>query len=790
MFKNYLRSAFRFLSRNKIYAGINVLGLSIALGVSFIILLFIINELSYNHVHKKRDRVFRVVNYYTELKQMFAGTPYIMVSTLKEEFPQIEKAVNTRSVHGTSIKLNNEYINVDWVVGTTSDIFDVFTIPLVGNTSKTGLLDDPNSMVISREIAEKFFPAQDVLGKNVTAMVNNTEQVFKITGVFENLPLNSTFRTNCMIHSTWTLGPINKAMGVENADTGWEHDFWNTWILLYDKQDEGTINSRFADIEKTHLAEGMDWKFSLQSLKDVYLRSENIANAGIQGNPGNIKIFGFIGLLIILVASTNYIILSTAVSAGRSKEIGIRKTIGASGQNIKKQMLAESILLSFLVLPIAVILMFNSLPVAEKLFQTNLQIITSNIPFYIVVYFGLAIIIGLLSGIYTSAWLSRLKVTSILKNPVLVGKRKQLTRSALISVQLIIFCSFVASTLIIRSQYNFALKNNSGYDTSDILLVDVGWDFNGYDAFLNDIKSNPMVIDAAGAMEGIPARSYTISTYPHFKDKEVKVRVEIMAIDFDYLKTLGIQVIEGRDFSREFGNDLVNSVITNESAIKQLGMEDPIGKEWGGKTIIGVVKDFNLHSIHTVVPPLRIILGEDDLNQIAIKVQPGMMSEVLPFLKESWGKITTDSPLRYSPIEEAISELYSSEKNLSTIVSIFALFTLLIASFGLFGLTLFVAKSRTKEIGIKKVFGSSQSNIVGLFVKNNLVIVTISALLSVPVTYYAMSRWLSGYAYHTGVNWWFFVVAFFLAALVVLLTIIYHSWKAARKNPVEALRYE
>jgi putative ABC transport system permease protein len=492
----------------------------------------------------------------------------------------------------------------------------------------------------------------------------------------------------------------------------------------------------------------------------------------------------------VLVAAINYIILSTAVSTGRRQEIGIRKTFGAINRSIKNQLLSESILMALIVLPIALVLMRIALPYAGKLFQTKLSIISSNIVVYISVYLALTIIIGVVSGLYASSYLSGLKVMDILKSTSRTGKKKQFFRSILIVLQLVIFCSFVSGTLIIRSQYKYALNKDLGYYNSDILLIELGRDFKGYSAYINSIKSNPNVIMAGGVMDGLPMQGSMSTMYPHSQDKTLKVKVEGLAVDYDFVQTMGIKVLKGREFSQDFGSDLKQSAMLNETAVKELGITDPIGKLIGNQTIIGIVKDFNLHSIHSDIPPLIIDMTDKYIQQVAVHYKPGSLVSILPMLESEWKKAAPDRPFRFTAIEDMIRNIYSSERNLSTIVSIFALFTLLIAVFGLFGLTLFVARSRIKEIGIKKAFGSSEQSIVYSFLINNLILVIAAALLSVPVTFYFMSKWLNNFAFKVSISWWVFVISFAVAALVVLFTVYFHSYKASRINPVDALRHE
>ncbi len=790
MIKNYLKTALRFLKNNKIFAGINMFGLSIALAASFIILLYVINELSYDHCHKNRNQVYRVVNYYIDSKSTFSGTPYVLAKTLKDEFAQVEKSVNTRNIGGIKLRLGEEMMNVIGAVATSPDVFDIFTIPLLEGSQGSGLLNDPGSIVLSRELAEKFFPGQNATGQKITGSINNIAQVFVVTGVFENIPVNSTFKARCFVHSKWTVDDINKSFKITNAEVSWHHDFWITWVKLSKDGKAADLEQEFRSLETKYIGEKPVKNFSLQRLSDVYLYSEKVANTGIKGNLKNIRLFSAIAFLIVLVAAVNYIILSTAVSTGRLKEIGIRKTNGADSYNIKKQLLSESVLLAILVLPIAVLIMWLALPLAGNLFQTRLQVIGSNVLIYALVYVLLTLVIGIASGIYTSAYLSRLKVMDILKNSTATGRRKQTIRSSLVVVQLVIFCAFVSCALIIWAQYQYSLKKDPGYQNSNILLVDLGRGFKGYSAYINSIKANSNVISAAGAMEGVPMMGSMVMMSPHFQDKTQKVKVEGMAVDFNFLKTMGISVIDGREFSEEFGSDLKQSCLVNETAVKQLGISDPVGKQLMGKNIIGLVKDFNLHAIRSDIPPLMISMTDQYISQVAVNYKPSTLAVILPVLESEWKKAAPDRPFRYSTIEETTERLYASEKNLSTIVSIFALFTLLIAAFGLFGLTLFTARARTKEIGIRKVFGSSEQTIVYSFLKSNTLLVLIASLLAVPVTFYFMTNWLNGFSYHTTISWWVFMVAFAVSAIVVLLTVFYHSWRASRINPVKALRYE
>ena len=563
MFKNYLTSALRFLKRNKLFAGINIIGLSLALAASFIILLFVINELSYNTGFKNRKQIYRVLNYNTEVKITDEGSPYVLTKSIKDEFPQVKFVAPTRNMREFSIKLNEEFIPVQNVVGTNSEVLKIFNIPVTGLQENS--LDEPNSIVLSEEQAQKFFPDEDPVGKDLIAKVNDKEEVFVVKGVFEDIPVNSTLQADCFINAKWALLKIKD----KNAETSWHSSYWQTWLLLDKNATSASLDEQFRALEKKVYGEEDHFDFSVQNLPEVYLGSQEINSGFPKGNLKNFRIFSTIAVLIIIVAAFNYIILSTAVSTGRAKEIGIRKTNGANTQSIRKQLLTESVVLSMLVLPVALLLAWQGKPYAEELFQTKLMIIQSNIALYIIFYVALTLFIGLASGLYTSSFLTKLNVIHILNNSIKTGKRKSMIRFVQIVVQLIIFCFFVSSTLIIRSQYKYALEKDPGYYNEDILFVDMGRNSQNSVAFINNIKTYPDVISAGGAIEALPMINFWPYPMELPDDKSKKVPIELLAVDFDFIETMGIKVLKGRKFSREFG-DTENSYILNEKAVKDL----------------------------------------------------------------------------------------------------------------------------------------------------------------------------------------------------------------------------
>ncbi|MBI9067456.1 MAG: FtsX-like permease family protein [Salinivirgaceae bacterium] len=603
-----------------------------------------------------------------------------------------------------------------------------------------------------------------------------------------DIPKNSTLQADCFINDFWSIDEINKAFNIENSDISWEHDFWTTWIIVNPNIDIKSIEYQLEELLPKHF-DNPNRNYSLQCLSDVYLHSSQITNTGAKGDIDNLKFLIVIAFLIILIATINYIILSTVITSARAKEIFIRKLFGAKKKHINFQFLMDSTLIVLMVFPIAIVLMLISLPFIDKLFQAQILIIKSNVAVFLLISFSATLLVATFSSFIIPLILSKLKLFSINKSSNIVGRKKHLFQRFLIITQLVIFCSFVTCTLLVRSQYNYALKIDPGFYNQNIILINV-YNSKGYKAFLNIIETNPYVIKTSGAMLKLPSGGSMAIMLPHSQKGDQKIKVEKFDIDFGYLETMGLKLIKGRDFSRQFGNDLQNSCILNETAVKQLGITKPIGKQLGYYNVIGVVKDFNLHSIHNDIPPLMITLTEDYIAQAVISYRPGNLNNLIPFVKESWEEIFPEKIFAYSRIEDLVEQMYSNEQRLSIMFSIFTLVAFIVASFGLFGLTLYIAQSRTKEIGIKKVIGCSERSIVFSFIKDNIINVFIATLISIPITVFLMSDWLNSFSYKITIEWWIYGTTFLLTTVLIIITVFTHSYRAAKMNPTLALRLE
>jgi putative ABC transport system permease protein len=786
MFTNYVKTAFRFFKENKVFTTINITGLILALSSSFLMLLYVTNELSYDSSFKNRRRIYRVINYSDDFKKTFAYTPYALANKCKEEIPQIEMAINIRP-QVLLIKVGNSTL-VSKAICTESDVVDLFPLKMIWRLKEKDLLQEKNSILISKSLSEKIFSNQNPVGKEFYAGVgSNKIDVFVVTGVYDDNPVNTTFNPECLINSQWQLEQVNSVFKVSNSNVSWDKDFWTTYLLLSKGASSKLVEEQFSQIESKYLPSWLKNHYKLQNLSDVYLRSAEIENSGLKGDINNVRFYLAIAFLIVLVAVINYIVLSLAMSSKRIKEIGIRKTFGASIDKIRSQILTESSVLALIAMPFAILVLLIILPYSINIFHIKVKILSTNILIYCLVSFSLAFLIGIGSGLYTSTYLSKLSVLEILRNSMYSGRKRPVFRSYLIILQIILFSSFFSSILIIKSQYNFAVNKDLGFYNKNVLFFDIPSKDRHYVSLLNSLKSMPYIISASGVLDGLPMKDSMSSIYKNFQDNGVKVEVESLTTDYNFFETMGIKIADGRDFSKEFGTDLMQSVILNETAVKSLGIVNPIGKKMGNKTIIGVVKDFNLHSIHTKIPPLQIYLSDDLITQIVIHYKDGTLDALIPAIKSEWQK-NYHIAFNYTTIDKTIENLYGPEKNMGIIVLIFTILILFITSLGLFGITLFTIKARIREFGIRKVFGSSEKSIIFINLKRYFILALFASIISLPVTIYVMGKWLENFAYKTNIRWEIFVVSFVVSTSIIISTVITFSVKLSHFSVVEALK--
>jgi putative ABC transport system permease protein len=785
----HIRTAFKFLKKNRLFALINTIGFSIALTVAAIVLMHVVNEFSFNQNHHKKKDIYRILSLYTEINYEHTGSPFVMAETLKKEVPQVDKATNVRRIREFKIIGADTEFKPNNAIGTSSDIFDIFTFRLLSAQSEQNLLAHKNAICLSRSLAMQVFGNINVVGKEVSVEIEEEKHLFVVSAVYDDLPLNSSFRADCLIHNHWGLSSINKTFEIDNAHENWNTDFWHTWILLNANANVDETRDELRRLSERHL-DKKKIAYNLQCLSDVHLKSDHISNAGIKGNLKNVKLLLFIALLIIIVATVNYIILSTALVLKRVKEIAVRKANGAENRDIRRQLFVESMVMVFSMLPLSFLFTTLLLPYTNLLFEKNIVVIDANLGLYFLVFAVLLIIITVSTGFYTSYKLSRINMLLALKNDVFKSGNKNVMSSILIVAQLIIFCSFIFCGLVFYAQYRFAVNADMGFNRQNMLYIPVDEKLGNVNPFVHEIAQNPNIVGVGKTSSTLPTAHSGYLNVPNVQNPEIMVSLAVIDCDPEFIQTLELKIVEGRNFSREQISDKNKVCIMSKKAVQSLGIENPLASKWGELTIVGIVDDFHMHSFHHELDPVIIFYSEAYIEHVAIRYKPGMYDETLKTLESAWKKFYPEHKFESVTIETLFESQYQKEYKTTIIVTLSAILSMMIAILGIFGLTLYFLQQSTKEIGMRKILGSTNLAIAAKYVKRYVLLAVLANCISIPISYIIMREWLTTYSQHIAVFWWIYATTIGLSVVVIALTVFFQAIKASRMNPVEALRYE
>ena len=824
MLKNYFKIAWRNIVRNKATSFINIAGLAIGIASVIFILLYVQDELKYDRFFKHANRVYQV-----NLNGNLDGTDFLTSNSpptvgpaMIMEFPEIESYVRMHRpgdlvVRAQEGKATENYFTEKGVLAVDSNFLQVFTYEMKEGDPAT-CLEKPNSVVITEQAAKKYFGNSNAMGKIL--LLNNERLPFTVTAVLKNIPSQSSFQFDM-------LAPIAAFPAVKRFSWSWVWLQVNTYVKLRDNaatdpESIKELESKFPAMFKKHgatafkrigkpidefIAAGGRWDFKLQPITTVHLYSSGIG--GRLTTLGNIKyvyIFSIIAVFIIILACVNFMNLSTAQSAKRAKEIGIRKVLGSVKTQLIKQFLAEAFLYSFIATLAALVLVllllnpFNQ--IAGKALDFNL--IFTNNGWLIVL--ALCILTGLLAGSYPAFYLTSFKPASVLKGMKLFKSNlgNLFIRNGLVVLQFTISTALIVCTIIVYKQLQYTQSKNLGFDKENIVVITSSNRLgNSEETFRQELTKLPGVINAT-ISTGIPTRENFADTYiPESSNTNEQLAKEIslssFMVDYDFIPTLQIQVLKGRNFSQDFSDSA--SVILNETAVKQIGWKDPVDKylEYPGNNqrfkVIAVVKDFNTQSLHNVVAPFALFHASSKtyglgLTYTSIRVKPGNMNNYLSKIETQWKGFTSDTPFDYTFLDSEFEALYRSEKRMGTIFSIATLLSIFVACLGLFGLAAYTAERRTKEIGVRKVLGASVQTIVVLLSKDFIKLVLIAAVIAFPIAWWYMNEWLKDFAYRIEISWWMFIAAAAVALVITLLTVSFQAIKAAIVNPINSLRTE
>lgn len=785
MIKNYIKIALRNLTKHKGYSLINIAGLAIGMACCILILLWIKDEWSFDRFHENADTIYRVIQdiNFTDHSTTWAITQGPLGPSLKEDFPEI---VNFTRVTGRRFRLTYGDNSFDEVLGMADgSIFEMFTFPLVEGNPQTAL-SDPHSIVLTDEMAKKYFGSENPMGKVLKA---DDQYDFKVTGVLKEFPTNSHFRYDYLI-------PFIFGRELKYTVDNWRNSQFSTYIQIQESIPYQKVVQKISDHLYKKPTIEKDASLNLQPLTRIHLYSSYEFDR-THGDITYVTIFSLIAFFILLIACINFMNLTTARSASRAREVGMRKVAGAYRRDLVRQFYGESILLALIALIFAVGFVALLLPLFNDFAGKELSLGTNGHVQAFFALLGIAMITGIIAGSYPALFLSGFQPANVLKGTLHSGSKGSTFRRVLVVLQFSLTILLIVCTTIVYDQMNFMRNRKLGYEKEHLVYARLRGDMRKqFDAVKEELMKNPNILKVTSSAT-IPTYGYNFSNSlwrweGQNPDEEILMRASF--IDYDYFETFGMEIIEGRNYSKEYSTDPTEALIVNEEAVKVMGMESPIGKRLGigdnQAKIIGVVKNYHFRSLKQEIEPLILILNPAQCWALFARLNSEDVSQSLGHMEKVWGKFAPGYPFSYRFMDEAVDEMYRSEQRIGTIFRYFSILAVFISCLGLFGLASFMAEQRTKEIGIRKVLGATVTNILVLLSKEFTKWILIANIIAWPVAYYAMNKWLQGYAYRINIAVWSFVVAAALALAIALFTVSYQAVRAATANPADALRYE
>jgi putative ABC transport system permease protein len=814
MLGNYLKTAFRNLWRNKGFSAINILGLAIGLGTCLLILIYVTDELSYDRFNVNADRIYRVDN---DIKfggndVSLAVAPAPAGPTLLRDYPEVEKETRFRTNGGRLVKKGNQNIKEESVVLADSTLFEVFTLPMIAGDPHTAL-KEAHTVVITERMARKYFDATaatmaSVVGQTLTI---NDSIPYKVTGVIRNIPSNSHFHFDFFLSLT-------ESAEAKRTDDAWLSGNFQTYIVLKKGIDPKQLEAKFPGMveryvgplvqQAVHISlqefkkSGNVCDFYLTPLRSIHLHSNKIAELDANGSVQYVYTFSAIAVFILLIACVNFMNLSTARSANRAREVGIRKVLGSMRGGLISQFLIESVLISFISLVIALGLAAVLLPLFNSFSGKEMSIGVFFRPWMLPAMLGMVLAVGMLAGSYPAFFLSAFQPIAVLKGKVSSGLRTGWLRNSLVVFQFIISISLLVGTAVVYQQLQYIHTLDVGYNRDQVMIV------NNTDVLGSQARAFEQEVLGMTGVEGATMTGFVptggdgnndaIFLSPDL-DVKKSISTQVWPVDYDYIPVLGMKLVGGRNFSKDFLTDST-AVVVNEAAAKLMQGEKPVGaklyefedlqtKKVREFHVIGVIKNFNFNTLRQVVTPMMLYLGWDQ-GRMSLRIRGGNAHQLAGGIEKLWRKMTPSQPFSYTFMDEEFSNQYSSEQRMGSISLSFSLLAIFIGCLGLFGLTAYAAEQRSREIGIRKVLGATVRGIIVLLSRDFLLLVVIAMLIAFPLSWWAMHHWLQDFAYRVSIGWEVFGLAALLAIGIAMLTVSFQAVRAALTNPVRSLRTE
>jgi putative ABC transport system permease protein len=803
MIHHLFQIAWRNLLKRKFYSFINIAGLAIGMACCLLIAIYIKNELSYDQYHVKRDRIVRVLQTFRSVQDAVNPGPPApedfwvwgcapVGPALQADFPEIEKTVQFMSPLSLLLEHGKKRFQQDNMVCMDSTAFDVFSWKMLYGDPHTALVA-PNSIVLTRKVSEKFFGNSNPVGQSLR--VDNGDN-FLITGVMEDVPPNSQISFNGLISMSTARKQRSDIFG------WWGYVDFYTYLLLKENTDIKSLQAKSAAFVKKHNSNDKGYAIAFEKMNDAYLHSAAIRQPGPTGSRLNVYLFLCIAVFIMLIACINFMNLSTARSLERAKEVGVRKVLGVRPRSLMWQFLFESIVMSVAAAMIAVILARPGVSLIETLSGKDLSYTNFFNPLMIIYTLLFAVIVGIIAGIYPAWFLSGFKPIAVLKGKFNPSGEGISFRKALVVFQFTLSIALIAGTIIVYSQLKYLNRQDLGFQKDQMVIIDFEGDGkveDNIEPIKKAIADQPGVV-AVAASRAVPGE-FLPNAGSQIQGPDGQMRNQdpfIYEIDFDFIPVYKIPLVAGRNYNRSYTTDSAQSMVINEAAAKLFGYAKPadaVGKkfsQWGRNgTVIGVVKDFNFKSLHQAVEPLTLRYGYPyNLNRISVSVKGDNVQATIARLRKTWDRMAPQRPFMYHFLDESFSGQYEADQHFGQLFTFFACLAICIACLGLFGLSTFMAQQRVKEIGVRKVLGSSISGIVILLSKEFIQLIFIAIFIAIPLCWWAMHQWLQGFAYRITIGPVVFMEAGMVALSVALATMAWQTVKAAMSNPINSLRNE
>jgi putative ABC transport system permease protein len=805
MYQNYLKIALRSLARQKGYSAINIVGLALGISVCALIALYVADELSYDRTYPNAERIYRV-----DADMRFQGrafslavAPPPMAPVLKAEFPEIEDATRFRGGGVWNFSTDNSTFREERVAFSDPAFFNVFSAEIVqGNGVES--LTQPFSMVITEELAHKYFGNENPIGKRLKG---GDDKFYTVGAVMKRLPAASHLRFNVL---------ISMSSEEQSKSSEWEGYSYNSYILLKTGAKPESVNAKFPGLIRKYIAPGIERE--MQITYDKFLSDGNYFNCfafpltkihlqsgsksgeiSPNGSMQYVLIFAGVAAFVLLIACVNFMNLSTARAANRAKEVGIRKTLGSQRGQLVAQFMAESSLMVLCAVFLALCIVEAVLPAFNSLASKELSRVALLQPQFVGMMAILFVVVSLLAGAYPAFVLSGFQPVKVLKGDKSSGSKNKNLRSTLVVVQFTASVALVIGTLVIFTQLQFIQSKNLGYNREQVLLVnDASTLADGSAQRFRQEVARLSGVKSATVSNFLPTSGDRNSdTFFTGNTKTLTNGVQLWRVDAEYLPTLGMELSKGRNFDIAFPSDSSSAIINEVAAAKFFGTENPLGKTLqtandnrkGTYTIVGIVKDFHFETLHEAIQPLVMFYGTK-FGGTAIRFNAAETASVLSQVESTWKRLRPNAPFEYKFMDDSFREIYKSEQRIGAILGVFTALAIAIACLGLFGLAAFTAEQRTKEIGIRKVLGASVASIIALLSKDFLKLVGIAIVLATPLAYWGMGAWLQDFAYRVELSWWVFASAGAASVVIAFMTVAGQAWRAAQANPVKSLRSE